>query len=116
LPLEAPAFESVIIIYAFIKAPKQLKTNEYIGVRPEEIGKLFGYKGSLEKMIVLQPVTFRTKKKNTNCIKYLERIDNNLLSLTLKYRYTYRGSVTETLAGSLQDSLCSQPPLLFDPF
>jgi hypothetical protein len=38
LPLEAPAFESVIIIYAFAKAPKQLKTNEYIGVRPEEIG------------------------------------------------------------------------------
>jgi DNA polymerase-3 subunit alpha/error-prone DNA polymerase len=45
--LEAPAFESVIIIYAFAK--RQLKTNEYIGVRPEEIGKLFGYKGSLEK-------------------------------------------------------------------
>jgi DNA polymerase-3 subunit alpha/error-prone DNA polymerase len=39
--LEAPAFESVIIIYAFAKAPKQLKTNEYIGVRPEEIGSYF---------------------------------------------------------------------------
>ncbi|MFT5253650.1 MAG: DNA polymerase III alpha subunit, partial [Flavobacteriales bacterium] len=34
LPIEAPAFESVIIIYAFAKAPKQLKTNEYVGVRP----------------------------------------------------------------------------------
>jgi DNA polymerase-3 subunit alpha/error-prone DNA polymerase len=44
---QAPAFESVIIIYAFAKAPKQLKTNEYIGVRPED-RKLFGYKGSLE--------------------------------------------------------------------
>jgi DNA-directed DNA polymerase III PolC len=78
LPIEAPAFESVIIIYAFAKAPKQLKTNEYVGVRPEEIGKLFGYKGSLDKMVVLQPVTFRTKKEY-QLHKILRAIDNNIL-------------------------------------
>ena len=45
LPVEAPAFEAVLIIYAFESAPAILKPNEYIGIRPEEVGKLFGYKG-----------------------------------------------------------------------
>ncbi|AWG22423.1 DNA polymerase III subunit alpha [Flavobacterium faecale] len=78
LPMEAPAFESVMVIYAFAKAPMVLKTNEYIGVRPEEVGKLFGYKGSLDKMVVLQPVTFRTKKEY-QLHKILRAIDNNVL-------------------------------------
>ncbi|NRS87758.1 DNA polymerase-3 subunit alpha/error-prone DNA polymerase [Flavobacterium sp. 7E] len=78
LPVEAPSFESVIVIYAFAKAPKQLKSNEYIGIRPEEVGKLFGYKGSLDKMVVLQPVTFRTKKEY-QLHKILRAIDNNIL-------------------------------------
>ncbi|MBX9889234.1 MAG: DNA polymerase III subunit alpha [Flavobacteriaceae bacterium] len=78
LPLEAPNFQEVIIIYAFAKAPSVLKTNEYIGIRPEEVGKLFGYKGHLDKMVVLQPVTFRTKKEY-QLHKILRAIDNNIL-------------------------------------
>lgn len=78
LPKEAPKFESVIIIYAFGKAPLELKINEYIGIRPEEVGRLFGYKGSLEKMVVLQPVTFRNKKEY-QLHKILRAIDNNIL-------------------------------------
>ncbi|MCG9790869.1 DNA polymerase III subunit alpha [Flavobacterium algicola] len=83
LPLEAPAFESVIVIYAFAKAPIALKANEYIGIRPEEVGQLFGYKGNLDKMVVLQPVTFRTKKEY-QLHKILRAIDNNVLLSKLK--------------------------------
>lgn len=78
LPMVAPEFESVVIIYAFANAPTELKTNEYIGIRPEEVGKLFGYKGSFEKMVVLQPVTFRTKKEY-QLHKILRAIDTNIL-------------------------------------
>ena len=78
LPLEAPNFQEVIIIYAFAKAPSVLKTNEYIGIRPEEVGKLFGYKGHLDQMLVLQPVTFRTKKEY-QLHKILRAIDINIL-------------------------------------
>lgn len=78
LPIIAPDFESVVIIYAFANAPTALKTNEYIGIRPEEVGKLFGYKGSFEKMVLLQPVTFRTKKEY-QLHKILRAIDNNIL-------------------------------------
>ncbi|MBU0941346.1 MAG: DNA polymerase III subunit alpha [Bacteroidetes bacterium] len=78
LPLEARNFQEVIIIYAFAKAPSVLKTNEYIGIRPEEVGKLFGYKGHLDQMVVLQPVTFRTKKEY-QLHKILRAIDINIL-------------------------------------
>ena len=83
LPIVAPEFESVVIIYAFANAPTELKTNEYIGIRPEEVGKLFGYKGSLDKMVILQPVTFRTKKEY-QLHKILRAIDNNILLSKLR--------------------------------
>lgn len=78
LPIVAPQFESVIIIYAFANAPSELKSNEYIGIRPEEVGKLFGYKGNFEKLVMLQPVTFRTKKEY-QLHKILRAIDTNIL-------------------------------------
>ncbi|MBP4142011.1 DNA polymerase III subunit alpha [Flavobacterium sp. P4023] len=78
LPVEAPTFEAVLIIYAFESAPAVLKTNEYIGIRPEDVGKLFGYKGNFDKLVILQPVTFRTKKEY-KLHKILCAIDNNIL-------------------------------------
>ncbi len=78
LPMLAPEFESVIVIYSFANAPSVLKSNEYIGIRPEEVGKLFGYKGDFEKLMILQPVTFRTKKEY-QLHKILRAIDNNIL-------------------------------------
>lgn len=78
LPLVAPEFEAVIIIYSFKNAPIELKANEYIGIRPEEVGKLFGYKGNFEKLMILQPVTFQTKKEY-KLHKILRAIDNNIL-------------------------------------
>ncbi len=85
LPVLAPEFESVIVIYAFANAPSELKPNEYIGIRPEDVGKLFGYKGNFDKLVILQPVTFRTKKEY-QLHKILRAIDNNILLSKLEMK------------------------------
>ena len=78
LPLEAPAFENVIIIYSFANAPTILKKYEYLGVRPEEVQKLFSYTGDFSKLVIWQPVTFSTKKEY-QLHKILRAIDQNIL-------------------------------------
>ncbi|RTY77466.1 DNA polymerase III subunit alpha [Flavobacterium sp. LS1P28] len=80
LPLEAPEFSDVFIIYSFENAPAVLNKNEYIGIRPEQLPKLYlqEWKNKQRKMIILQPVTFRTKKE-FNLHKILRAIDTNVI-------------------------------------
>ncbi|TDD95027.1 DNA polymerase III subunit alpha [Flavobacterium cellulosilyticum] len=80
LPIYAPEFDSVFIIYTLENAPEILRENEFIGLRPEEVSKLFTLelKRKIAKMVVLQPVTFRTKKE-FNLHKILRAIDSNVL-------------------------------------
>jgi error-prone DNA polymerase len=64
------------------KSPERLLSNEFIGITPWEVNKLFGsniqeYKS---KFVVRQPVTFRDKQKdNFNIHKLLRAIDKNVL-------------------------------------
>lgn len=80
LPLEAPEFKEVFVIYPFENVPAVLKENEFIGIRPEQLPKLYlpEWKTKEGKMVVLQPVTFRTKKE-FNLHKILRAIDTNLI-------------------------------------
>jgi DNA-directed DNA polymerase III PolC len=80
LPFEAPEFREVFVIYPFENAPAVLKENEFIGIRPEQLLKLYlpEWKTKEGKMVVLQPVTFRTKKE-FNLHKILRAIDTNLI-------------------------------------
>jgi DNA-directed DNA polymerase III PolC len=80
LPLEAPEFSDVFIIYPFENVPAVLKENEYIGIRPEQLPKLYlqEWKNKQGKMIILQPVTFRTKKE-FNLHKILRAVDTNVI-------------------------------------
>lgn len=78
LPIEAPDFQDVTIIYALNNAPVKLKANEYVGIRPEDVNKLFSYKGQFEKLVIWQPVTFTTKKEY-HLHKILRAIDQNTL-------------------------------------
>ncbi|RYJ51750.1 DNA polymerase III subunit alpha [Flavobacterium petrolei] len=80
LPVFAPEFASVFIIYTLENAPETLRDNEFIGIRPEEVSKLFSLelKSKISKMVVLQPVTFRTKKE-FNLHKILRAVDLNVL-------------------------------------
>jgi len=80
LPLVAPDFENVMIIYPIENVPAVLKTNEYAGIRPEQLLLLYHakWKALLDKMVVLQPVTYRTKKE-FNLHKILRAIDMNVI-------------------------------------
>ncbi|MFA9188772.1 DNA polymerase III subunit alpha [Flavobacterium magnesitis] len=80
LPNQAPQFNAVYIIYNLENAPSLLRENEFIGIRPEEVSKLFAaeIKSKIDKMVVLQPVTFRTKKE-FNLHKILRAIDSNII-------------------------------------
>ncbi|WJS93372.1 DNA polymerase III subunit alpha [Flavobacterium johnsoniae] len=80
LPESAPEFDNVFVIYPLENAPLLLKENEYIGIRPEQLQKLVltDWKKRQEKMVILQPVTFRTRTEY-NLHRILRAIDMNLI-------------------------------------
>jgi DNA-directed DNA polymerase III PolC len=81
---KAPAFEHAIVIYPFESALKtsghSLRANEYIGVSLRELRKLSLNKliKTPDKLILLQPVSFRSKR-DFNTHRLLRAIDNNTL-------------------------------------
>lgn len=79
-----PDFGNVIVIYPIHNVPPALKLHEYIGVRPEDLSLLIRpeWKNRLDKMVVLQPVTFRDKAEY-NLHKILRAIDLNILGSKL---------------------------------
>jgi len=80
LPLASPSFNDVCIIYPFENKPAELKEHEYIGIAPDQLPKLFlpEWKALLSKMVILQSVTFRTKRE-FNLHKILRAIDTNVI-------------------------------------
>ncbi len=84
LPEHAPDFENVFIIYPFNNVPDELRENEFIGIAPEQLPKLYNYvwKRRISKMVILQSVTYRTKKEY-NLHKILRAIDLNIIGSKL---------------------------------
>jgi len=80
LPLAAPEFENVIIIYPIENVPQVLRAYEYVGIRPEQLLLRYQakWKTYLDKMVVLQPITYSTKKE-FNLHKILRAIDKNVI-------------------------------------
>jgi DNA polymerase-3 subunit alpha/error-prone DNA polymerase len=80
LPLSAPDFENVFVVYPLENVPAVLKEHEFIGIRPEQTPMLIlsDWKTKIEKMVVLQPVTFRTKTEY-KLHKILRAVDLNLI-------------------------------------
>ena len=81
IPPIAPDFKHVSIIYPIDSLPlSELKENEYIGITPQQLIKLYHaeWHSKLSKMVILQPVTFRTKKE-FNLHKILRAIDTNII-------------------------------------
>ena len=65
LPEQHPKFSDVTVIYTLDNFPEKLYRNEYVGIRPEELNLLVNSKLKvyIPKMVVLQPVTFKTKQE-----------------------------------------------------
>ena len=84
LPLKAPYFENAYIIYPFEKVVKSDRTkfagHEFIGVSIADLRRLpfSRLKEQKNKLVVLQPVTFRNKR-DFNAHRLLRAIDNNVL-------------------------------------
>lgn len=76
----APNYNQVFVIYPIQNIPGTLKENEFIGIREEELNLLIRpeFKDKINKMVVLQPVTFSTKKEY-NLHRILRAIDGNTL-------------------------------------
>jgi len=87
LPAEPEPLPGVTIIYAFDNIPNRpLRENEFVGIRPGQINKMrfSPWKLLPEKLVVLQPVSFRGKK-DFNAHRLLRAIDlNALLSMLPK--------------------------------
>ena len=82
IPSRAPLFHHVIIIYPYSKKlkPDSLASNEYIGLRLEEIRHLpfSGLLEAKEKLTLMHPVTFGDKKQ-FNLHRILRAIDKNTI-------------------------------------
>lgn len=77
----APPFSNAYVIYPLgTREPEQLRENEFLGVRPGQVGKVRVSKlrNNLAKLVALQPVTFRNKR-DFNIHRLLRAIDNNTL-------------------------------------
>jgi DNA-directed DNA polymerase III PolC len=86
LPAKAPTFVDVAVIYPLGCAPDILGSNEYIGIRPEQLNLLYQKRWSdrMDRMVVLQPVSISAEEGNAEVEEYelhrvLRAIDNNTL-------------------------------------
>ncbi|MBT6439624.1 MAG: PHP domain-containing protein, partial [Flavobacteriales bacterium] len=87
IPDTAPEFSHSFIVYPFqTKRYRNLRENEYIGIRPSEINKLLftNWKNHQDKLVILQPVTLGSIDE-FQTHKFLRAIDtNSLLSMLPK--------------------------------
>ena len=113
LPNRAPIFQNVVVIYPIQNIPEKLTDFEYIGIRPEEIIKLFKpeWKTRMSKLVIFQPVTFRTKKE-FNLHRILRAIDNNTLLSKLTEYDICRTSELMIDCNSLTDKYIEYPEII----
>ncbi|MBC9798415.1 DNA polymerase III subunit alpha [Sinomicrobium weinanense] len=84
IPQQAPDLPGTVFIYPFEKVllhgMEAFKEHEYIGISVKDLRKLpfSKYIGYKDKLIVLQPVTFRSKR-DYNAHRLLRAIGNNIL-------------------------------------
>ena len=84
LPSRAPHFKNAYVVYPFENVVKHGRTkferHEYIGISLADLRKLpfSRLKEKKDKLVVLQPVTFRNKR-DFNAHRLLRAIDNNVL-------------------------------------
>jgi len=80
-PVKPKLFENAVIIYPFQKKGfVNLSDNEFIGVKPTDVLKLFtsDFSNVLSKVIIQQPVSF-ADKKGYQLHRNLRAVDNNIL-------------------------------------
>ncbi len=77
----APEFNNCFVIYPFdAKLIRQLRENEFIGIKPWDLNRLMRsvWENKLNKLVILNPVTFRYQR-DFNVHRLLRTIDKNTL-------------------------------------
>lgn len=84
VPFPAPPFNESYIIYRLVNLPsRKLYDNEFIGIRPSELGRLVSLNLDRNRLVILQPVTF-AGNDDIPIHKSLRAVDNNILLSHLK--------------------------------
>lgn len=80
LPTRAPHLANAYFIYGWENAPKQLNENELIGIRPQQVNKLWGQalQGVRDKMVIFAPVTINSRTE-ARLHHYLRAVSLNTL-------------------------------------
>jgi DNA polymerase-3 subunit alpha len=115
LPVRAPGFENVFIIYPFEKIePEQLRSNEFIGIRKHELNRYSRYaisKSYPDKFVIHHPVTF-SRKIDFNVHRLLRAIDNNLLLSKLPEHFQARPDEVMMPENELENHFSGFPELI----
>jgi DNA polymerase-3 subunit alpha len=90
LPETAPEMDEAFIIYPFGAAhvPEKLRTNEYVGIRPNDVNRLrfSPWMKHKDRLLALAPATFRSDptltKRDFNVHRLKRAVDNNTLLST----------------------------------
>ena len=117
LPEIAPAFEHAYVIYR--KLPKgknlsDLRDNEFIGVRPEEVNRLFSsyLKEHLDRLVIFSPITF-INEDGFKTHKLLRCIDLNIVIGKLEPKHHAKSSEVFVMPKQLLETY-SQYPLIIE--
>ncbi len=81
LPVNAPVFRHCFVIYPRLFKPiDQFRDNEFLGIRPEHVARLFSHelRNHQHKLVMLSPVTF-LEDDDYQLHKILRAIDKNTL-------------------------------------
>jgi DNA polymerase III alpha subunit len=86
IPPVAPAFDNCYIIYPFNHPYSALKENEFVGIKPSDLGRLnfSAWKNVPHKLVIHAPVTIRSKI-DFNAHRLLQAIANNTLLSKLPF-------------------------------
>ena len=111
---ESPEFSHAYIIYPLANAPKRkLKGNEFVGVAPSELMRLqfSPWIKQKKKLVVLQPMTFRSKH-DFNTHRLLRAIDQNCLLSRLPAEQQTSENDTFWSCDMLRDAFAEFPHIL----
>ncbi|MGZ8538419.1 MAG: PHP domain-containing protein, partial [Flavisolibacter sp.] len=77
-PLKCQVKENVWVIYPLEKKSFCDEVHEWIGIKPDEVNKIFSQKEIIQKSVIRQPVTVKNKRTH-NLHRLLRAIDKNIV-------------------------------------
>ncbi len=111
---KAPSFQNVYVVYPYGSVEyHELKENEFVGLIPSQLSKLLfsEWKNQQDKLLILQPVTFR-HKRDFNVHRLLRTIDNNTLLSRLPKSEEAQPDEIMPMAGELEKLFHNYPRII----